>query len=249
MQVKKIICLLSFFILTFSSCIKNVDAIVTPTNSTTVDSLPKIKFFNVVDLGKIRVKLNNMFVDSVAQYFPTNYTTAKANNNSIQLFNMQTLDTTLFNSNVPLLAGNNYSCFIYKLGFDWKISIVNDKLTAPDSGYAGIRILDFRTQASTNFVNINLFSLGFFTYGNVNPFIYRHFLDHTSYDYLTQFTPIFAQSNYNIVVYNSNANLAIRSSVEFKSQKLYSIILMNPTSLIGDSSSMKYIFSDVQQHN
>lgn len=234
---------------TLFSCTKQVDnTTVTPTPPITT-SIPTIKFFNVVDQGKVTVKLNGTIVaDSLAQYYPTAYITAKSDSNNIQLLKASSRDTTLLNINVGLLKGKNYSCFIYKLGYDWKASLVIDNLTAPDSGYAGIRILDFRTQAATNYVSINLFSLGFITYTGVYPFIYRHFLDHTSFDFLTSFTPVLARPDYNIVVFNSSANLVIRSNINLASKKIYSMILMTPASITSDTTANKYIFPDVQEH-
>jgi hypothetical protein len=248
MQLKKGTYFLLFLTITFVSCVKYAND-TTATPGLTPDALPVIKFFNVVDQGTVRVKLNSNLVDSVPQFYPTAYVTAKADSNNIQVYNMRNLDTTLLNINLPLLKGNYYSCFIYKQGYDWKVSIVNDKLIVPDSGFAGIRILDFRTQAITNYVNIKVFDLGFFTYGDVAPFTYRHFLDHTSYDVLTRFVPVYARPDYNIVVYNSTANLASRSSIEFKTKKLYSIILMTPQSIVSDTTANKYLFSDVEPHN
>lgn len=240
-----------FFILlsAFVACTKQVDdtAVVIP--PVTPTSIPTIKFFNVVDQGKITVKLNGTVVsDSLAQYYPTTYITAKADSNNIQLFKASSRDTTILNINVGLLKGKNYSCFIYKLGYDWKASIVTDNLTKPDSGYAGIRILDFRTQSNTNYVSINLFSLGYITYTGTFPFIYRHFLDHSSFDFLTNFTPVMARPDYKIVVYNSTDNLVTRNNVTLGSKKLYSMILMTPASITADSTANKYIFPDVQEH-
>jgi hypothetical protein len=231
------------------ACIKYAEdpgTIVTPGT----DTVTAIKFYNLVEQGKLKIKLNGKVVaDSLAEYYPSNYITAKADSNNVQLFKLTSGDTTILNLNIGMIKGKKYSCFIYKQGYDWKISLVNDKLTLPDSGYAGVRILDFRTQSFTNYVNVKLFSIGFFTYGDVAPFTYRHFLDHTSYDVYTQFVPVYARPDYNVVVYNSTANLSSRSNINLSSRKLYSIILMTPSSITADSTANKYLFSDVQQHN
>ena len=185
----------------------------------------------------------------MAQYYPSDYLTVNKDSNSLMILKPGTVDTPVVNINFGVTKGRKYSCYIYKLGFDWKVNFVKDDLTPPDSGYAGIRILDFRTQAQTDFVNVNLFSLGFTTYTGAYPFIYRHFLDHTSFDFLIAFTRVLARPDYNIVVFNSNANLVSRSNINLASKKLYSIILMTPAEIVADTSAIKHIFPDVQQHN
>jgi len=251
MQIKKGTYLLLFCITTIVSCVKYAD---NPSSGgsggSSLDTLTSVKFFNVVDQGKIRVKLNGAFVtDSLAIYYPSAYINANADSNNIQLYKVTSLDTALLSNNFLLQKGKKYSCFIYKEGYDWKVAFVNDNLTAPDSGFSGIRILDFRSQAITNYVSIKLFSLGYFTYGDAVPYIYRHFLDFTTYDFVTQFIPIYSRPDYNIVVYNSSTNLSSRSGINFQSKKLYSIILMTPASITSDTAANKYLFSDVQQHN
>ena len=249
MQLKKASYFLFFLLITLASCIKYAEDPGTTTTPGT-DTVTAIKFFNLVEQGKIKIKLNGkVIIDSLAEYYPSTYITAKADSNNLQMFKLSNGDTNLVNLNIGLIKGKKYSCFIYKQGYDWKISLVNDKLSAPDSGYAGIRILDFRSQAYTDYVNVKLFSLGFFTYGDTGPFTYRHFLDHTSYDAYTQFVPVYARPDYNVVVYNTSTNLATRSSINLASKKLYSIILMTPSSIAADSTANKYLFSDVQQHN
>lgn len=251
MSKKSAACYLLLFLCALYSCTKQVDntATTTPTTVKRDSASPSIKFFNVVDQGMLRVKLNGVVVaDSLAQYFPSLYITAKTDSNNIQLVKVTSVDTTIFNINVALTPARKYSCFIYKLGFDWKISLVPDYLNIPDSGYAAIRILDFRTQAATNYVNINLFSLGYFNYNGVLPFIYRHFLDHTSFDYLSSFIPVLARPDYKIIVYNSNANLAQRSGIPLYSKKIYSMILMTPASATGDSAAIQKIFPDIEEH-
>ena len=226
MQLKKASYFLFFLLITLASCIKYAEDPGTTTTPGT-DTVTAIKFFNLVEQGKIKIKLNGkVIIDSLAEYYPSTYITAKADSNNLQMFKLSNGDTNLV-----------------------KISLVNDKLSAPDSGYAGIRILDFRSQAYTDYVNVKLFSLGFFTYGDTGPFTYRHFLDHTSYDAYTQFVPVYARPDYNVVVYNTSTNLATRSSINLASKKLYSIILMTPSTIAADSTANKYLFSDVQQHN
>ncbi len=242
--------LLFFFLLVFASCGKNAGTTTATVIPTSSDTISAIKFFNVVDQGKLRIKLNGkVIVDSLEQYIPSNYITANKDSNSLQILKASPVDTTILNINFGVVKGRKYSCYIYKLGYDWKVNFIKDDLTVPDSGYAGIRILDFRTQAQTDFVSINLFSLGFTTYTGVYPYIYRHFLDHSSFDFLTAFTRVLARPDYNIVVFNTNANLVSRSNINLASKKLYSIVLMTPAAITTDSIAIKYIFPDVQQHN
>ena len=81
--------------------------------------------------------------------------------------------------------------------------------------------------------------------------IYQSFknANFTSYDFVTQFIPVYSRPDYNIVVYNSSANLSSRSGLNLQSKKLYSIILITPASITSDTTANKYLFSDVQQHN
>jgi len=248
MHFKKANFLFVFLLFCLGSCVKYAGTATTTTN--TKDSITSIKFFNVVDQGKLVITLNGSIItDSLKQYYPTSYITALADSNNLQLALTKSPDTTILNVNIGLIKGYSYSCFIYKLNYDWKISLVRDILTTPDSNSAGIRILDFRTQAATDFVSINLFSLGFETYGGVYPFIYRHFLDHESFDFLTLFTQVVSDSSYHIVVFNSSSNLSTHTSVNLTAKKLYSIIMMTPYAITADSTADKYIFTDVEQHN
>ncbi|OIR00184.1 hypothetical protein GALL_178300 [mine drainage metagenome] len=242
--------LLFFFFFVFASCAKHADNNSAPVVPPTGDTISAVKFFNVVDQGKLKIKVNGKIIlDSLAQYYPSDYLTVNKDSNSLQILKPGIVDTPVVNINFEVMKGRKYSCYIYKIGFDWKVNFVKDDLTPPDSGYAGIRILDFRTQAQTDFVDVNLFSLGFITYSGVYPFIYRHFLDHTSFDFLTAFTRVFARPDYNIVVFNSNANLVSRSKINLASKKLYSIILMTPQEITSDTAAIRHIFPDVQQHN
>ena len=251
MRLKKGIYLFFLLITLFVSCAKFADNPASSGNGgSSSDTTTAVKFFNVVDQGKLRIKINGtVILDSLAQYYPSDYITLKPDSSNIQLFKLTSGDTTQLSINFSLLKGKKYSCFVYKQGYDWKVSFVNDNLTAPDSGYAGIRILDFRTQAIIDYVSVKVFSLGYFTYGDVPPFIYRHFLDFTTYDFYTQFLPVYTRPDYNVVVYNSTSNLYSRSGINLQSKKLYSFILMTPASIVSDTAANRYMFTDVQQHN
>lgn len=213
----------------------------TGSGGTTTATTPFIKFFNVVDYGNVGVSLNGSNVGAIAQYYPSAYSTGVNGTNTILLtYN----NTTILNTGVDLVAGTYYSCFIYRVGYDWKINVVKDNLTSPATGYANIRLLDFRTQAYFDYVNARIYALG------VDEITYkeRNFLDHTTYSTYTAFNTLSASSSYNCIVYNDTANLASKKGFPLSSGKIYSIILMTPTSLSA-ANAIYNIAIDVEQHN
>ncbi|MBS1626968.1 MAG: hypothetical protein JSR09_07740 [Bacteroidetes bacterium] len=202
---------------------------------------PFIKFFNVVDYGNVGVSLNGSNVGSIAQYYPSIYTTGVNGTNNIKLtYN----NNTISNIGVDMIAGAYYSCFIYRVGYEWKINVVKDDLTAPATGYANIRLLDFRTQAYFDYINVRVYALG------VDEITYkkRNFLDHTTYSTYTSFNSLAANSSYNCMIYNDTANLASKKGFPLNSGKIYSIILMTPTGLSA-GNAIYNIAIDVEQHN
>lgn len=201
-----------------------------------------IKFFNPVNFGSIGVSLNNSTVGTIGQYAATaTYYTAVNGSNTISITQG---GYTILNVTVDLVAGNYYSCFVYKVGYDWKINIIKDDLTLPGSKATNVRVLDFRTQAYYDFVRINIFSLGLDQYVDSN----RHFLDHTSFDFYTKFHTLTAGSSYNIFVYNDSANLASKKGVPFLEGKIYSVILTTDATLSA-ADALKKISLEIEQHN
>ena len=145
----------------FSSCYKQVSngTSSTPTDTIkTSTTLPNIMFYNVMDYGNVYITLNNTNnLGGVAKYYPLSYTTGVVGtNNIIVTFS----NDTIINQNVDLLAGKNYSCFVYRVGYSWFLSIVPDNLKTPSVGNSEIRILDFRTQAWYSYIGVKLFSPG-----------------------------------------------------------------------------------------
>ena len=201
-----------------------------------------IKFFNPVNFGSIGVLLNNSTVGTVGQYAATtSYYTAVNGTNTIAITQG---GYTILNISVDLVGGNYYSCFAYKVGYDWKINIIKDNLVMPPSKSASIRVLDFRTQAYYDYVKVNIYSLGLDQYTDSN----RHFLDHTSFDYYLQFRTLAAGSSYNVFVYNDTANLMIKKGIPFNDGKIYSVILTTDATLPA-ADALKKIGVEIEQHN
>ena len=73
MQLKKGIYLLFFLITLFVSCAKFADNPASSGNGgSSSDTTTAVKFFNVVDQGKLRIKINGtVILDSLAQYYPS----------------------------------------------------------------------------------------------------------------------------------------------------------------------------------
>jgi len=202
-----------------------------------------IKFYNVVDFGNLTVSLNDVSAGTVAQYYPTTYTTANAGTNNIKIYTTASTATPALNIGVDLAAGKYYSCFMYKVGYDWKISLVSDDLTAPPANKANVRVLDFRTQAYFDYVNVRITSPGL----DQLDYTKRNFLDHATYDTYTRFKSIYAGS-YNVIVYNDSTNLAIKKGINFDNGKIYSVILMTPASASAQAA-LYSIIPDIEKHN
>ena len=208
----------------------------TPTSATT----PFIKFYNVVDYGAISIKFNSNTIGTISQYSPSAYIIGVNGSNTILL----TLGTTtLLNISIDLVAGKYYSCFMYKVGNDWKINLVPDDLTAPATGYSNIRLLDFRTQAYFDYVNTRVYSLG----NDEITYKGRNFLSHSTFDSYTKFDPL-VTGTYNCIIYNDSVNLANKKGFALTSGKIYSVILMTPANLSA-ASALYNIIIDVEQHN
>ncbi len=218
--------------LLFSSCTKQVDSTTSTTDTTSTNTgttstvAPKVKFFNVMDYGPVNVLMNNKTINSsLKTWYPTTYQTALIGTNTVVVkFGG---DTTRINVTIDLLAGKNYSCFIYRVGYNWKISLVPDNFTTPTSGNTAVRLLDFRTQAYFTFINLVLNSAGTssLTYNT------RNFLDHQSYSYFTTFSTI-PSGNYTYTVFDNSSGTKLKSdALVFLSTNVYTLILMTKADL------------------
>jgi len=210
-----------------ASCSKQVDTgtTTTPTDTTTKNTTPpNVMFYNVMDYGNVGVYLNKVSVASggIAKYYPTGYNTGVVGTNQIMVVFSS---DTVINQNVDLLAGKNYSCFVYRVGYNWKISIVKDDLTAPTTGNSEVRVLDFRTQAWFSYIGVNFFSPG------NSPLIFnnRNFLDHESYSSYQSFNTLIA-GTYTMTLFTTTANLATQTAT-LSSGKIYTFVLMANASL------------------
>ena len=230
-------------IISISSCTKQLDtsSTTTTTDTTTTNTsttVPKMRFFNVMDYGNVYVHINSSNIGGVALYYPTSYQAAVIGTNNIWV----TFGTdTVLNQNVELVAGKYYSCFVYRVGYNWKISIVKDDLTAPASGSSNVRVLDFRTQAWFSYIGVN-----FFCAGNA-PLLFnnRNFLDHESYSSYAGFSNI-TSGTYTITLFTSTANLQTKTST-FASTKIYTVVLMTQASLTAAQALLAINF-DVEQN-
>jgi hypothetical protein len=208
---------------------------------TTSSTTSYIKFFNPVNFGSLTVSLNNANVGTIGQYASTaSYYTGINGTNTIAITQN---GITLLSIGVDLVGGSSYSCFFFKVGFDWKINVIKDDLTAPTSKFANIRILDFRTQAYYDLVRLNIYSLGLDQYVDSN----RHFLDHSTYSFYTKFKSV-AAGTYTAYVYNDTINLTNKRNIVFTDGKLYSILLVTDATLSSTQAYNK-ISLDIEQHN
>jgi len=228
----------------FSSCYKQLDSTTstttttTDTTKTTSTTLPKVRFFNVMDYGNVYPHLNTSNIGGVALYYPTAYQSGVIGTNNIWVtFGSD----TILNQNVELLAGKLYSCFVYRIGYNWMISIVSDDLTTPATGNANVRVLDFRTQAWFSYIGVNIFSPG------NSPLLFnnRNFLDHESYASYSGFNTLTA-GTYSITLFTSTTNLQTKSYT-FASTKVYTIVLMTQASLTA-AQALQAINIDVEQN-
>lgn len=221
-------------------CTKQIDSTISTTTTTTTSSTaPNIRFFNVMDYGNVSIQLNTKSIGDVAQYYPTTYKIASIGTTNIKIIFG---GGTAVDQNIDLLAGKSYSCFVYRVGYNWKISVITDDLTKPTSNNSNIRVLDFRTQAYFDYVNIKFSSPG----NSTLEYAKRNFLDHQSYDYFTNYKTILA-GTYNFTIYNTTVNLLTKSNVLFESTKIYSVILMTQASQTA-AEALQNIKVDVEQH-
>ena len=241
----------SYFICTILflvSCTKYTtvatDTTTTTTTTTTTVTPPKIKFYNVMDYGATNVYLNAKQVTSVAKYYASSYLAATEGVNNIKIkFSEGT--STLLDVNHTLANNTNYSCFFYKVGNEWKSNVVKDDLpTTLATGFAALRVLDFRTEAYFNYINVRLVCPGFDIIDQKN----RNFLDHTTYDGYTKFSTVGAGS-YSIYMYNDTITSSYRKGVTIDSKGIYSVILTTPSNITPYTNAIYYIFPDVVKHN
>ncbi len=218
------------------------EVVTTPTPTVTVTP-PALKFFNVMDQGATNVFLNSKQVTSVAKFFASAYINAKEGSNNIQLSFPN--KNTLLNVN-PILANNTkYSCFFYKVGNEWKYNLVKDDLPANlVAGAAAIRVLDFRTEAYFNYINVRLISPGFEIIDQKN----RNFLDHSTFDGYTQFQKVGAGA-YNIFMYNDTVTSSFRKGVSIDPKGIYSILLTTPSNITPVTDAIFHIYPDAVKHN
>ena len=232
-----------FVFLLFNSCTKFESNVNTPPTTPEIVVAPLIKFINVMDLAATKVSLNSKQVTTVSKFFPSSYISALNGSNNIRL--TLTDNTNLLDVS-PLLANNNkYSGFIYKVGNDWKLNIVKDAIPATvTNGFAALRILDFRTEAYFNYINVRLICPGFDIIDQKN----RNFLDHTTYDNYTKFQTVGAGS-YSINMYNDTITSSQRKNVPIDSKGVYSVVLTTPTNIVPYTDAIYHIYPDVVKHN
>ncbi|MFY7900485.1 MAG: hypothetical protein ACOVNY_09905, partial [Chitinophagaceae bacterium] len=148
------------FVIFLTACSKVVDDTNNGGNGSggsTSTVVPNIKFFNVMDYGPVTVRLNNVTIGNSSLYNPTTYRVGVIGSNNISItFN----NNQVLNQTVDLLAEKFYSCFFYRVGFDWKMSLVTDDITNIPTGKIKIRALDFRTQAYFDYVKLRIISPG-----------------------------------------------------------------------------------------
>ncbi|MFY7965882.1 MAG: hypothetical protein ACOVO1_13370 [Chitinophagaceae bacterium] len=245
-KILNLVCLYCFVTL-FIGCTKytalNNNNTTTTTTTTATVVAPRVKFFNVMDFGSTYVFLNSVQVTSVAKYYASSYITAKEGANTIKIAfadNQKLLEVTHTFAN-----NTSYSCFFYKVGNEWKSNVVKDDLpTGLATGFAALRVLDFRTEAYFNYINVRLICPGFDIIDQKN----RNFLDHTTYEGYTQFTTSGAGS-YGIYMYNDTITSSYRKGVTIDSKGIYSVVLTTPTGITPYTNAIYQIFPDVVKHN
>ncbi len=188
------------------------------------------------------VKLNNKVASSIAKYYPSTYVQAVEGVNALQLSLPN--NTQLMNTSLTLLRDTKYSCFFYKVGNEWKYSLVRDEFTTPAAGFMSYRILDFRTQAYFDYINVRMVNPG----SEIIDVKNRNFLDHVTYSGLSQFKQGTA-GKYNIFMYNDTLTTSQRKDVNIDSKGVYSVILMTPDNITPYRDAIFYIFPDVVKHN
>lgn len=233
---------------TIISCSKYVgpnDNTTNPTNPTTPTTPvvnPTVKFFSVMDNGSMTVKFNNKTASSIAKYYPSTYIQGVEGTNNLQLSLPN--NTQLMNTSLTLTRDTKYSCFFYKVGNEWKYNLVKDEFTTPAAGFMNYRILDMRTQAYFDYINVRMVNPG----SEIIDVKNRNFLDHVTYSGLSQFKQGTA-GKYNIFMYNDTATTSQRKDVSIDSKGVYSVILLSPDNIVPYSNAVYYIFPDVVKHN
>lgn len=229
-------------LLALNSCSKYVGATDTTTTGTTTVANPQVKFFSVMDNGSMTVKFNGKTASSIAKFYPSAYIQAVEGSNNLQLSLPN--NTQLLNTSLTLLRDTKYSCFFYKVGNEWKYNLVRDEFTTPAAGFMSYRILDFRTQAYFDYINVRMVNPG----SEIIDVKNRNFLDHVTYGGLAQFK----QGNsgkYNFFMYNDTLTTSQRKDVNIDSRGVYSVILTTPDNITPYSNAIFYIFPDVVKHN
>ncbi len=231
------------FSLFYLSCTKYESNLNSSTATPEVIVPPAIKFFNVMDLGETKVSLNAKQVTSVSKFYASGYITGVNGINNIKL-NSST-NAGLLDVNPTMVNNNKYSGFFYKVGNEWKLNIVKDDMPANIvNGFAAIRVLDFRTEAYFNYINVRLISPGFAIIDQKN----RNFLDHTTFDSYTKFQNIGA-GTYSINMYNDTITSSSRTGVQIENKGIYSILLTTPTNIVPYADAIYHIYPDVAKHN
>lgn len=234
---------LFYFSIIFLSCTKYESNLTSSTTTPEVIVPPAIKFMNVMDLGSTRVALNSKQVTSVAKFYPSTYISALNGTNNIKLTFAD--NTSLLDVNPTMVNNNKYSGIFYRVGNEWKLNIVKDDLpTNIASGFCALRILDFRTEAYFNYINVRLISPGF----NIIDQKSRNFLDHTTFDNYTKFQNAGA-GTYTINMYNDTITSSTRQGVVFDNKGIYSIVLTTPSNIVPYTDAIYHIFPDVVKHN
>jgi Domain of unknown function (DUF4397) len=233
--MKGLIKILLITLIGFTACSKVVDSTSTGTSTGTgtsngtgsTNGNANIRFYNVMDYGNVNVTLGGVSQGDVAIYYSTAYKQVAAGSTNIKVtFG----GNTIIDVYADVLADKYYSCFIYRVGYNWRISIISDDLTTPAAGKAGIRVLDY--------VKVRVVSVGLDQLDYTN----RNFLDHLSYDTYTTFKQV-AAGTYNINVFNDSATLSSKTNVVLGNGKIYSIALMTPADLTA-ADALKYINID-----
>lgn len=209
----------------------------------TIDTAPVIKFYDVFDQNSKDVKLNGTKVTSIAKYYASSYITAKEGTNTVTIGYPN--KSVLLNATLDLVRNSKYSCFFYLVGNEWKYNLIKDDLpTGLNSYTSAVRILDFRTEAYYNYINVRVASPG---YGEIDQ-KNRNFLDHVTYSGYTYFKTI-SPGTYNIYMYNDTLTTSRRLGVPIDAKGIYSILLTTPGNITPYTNAIFYIFPDVVKHN
>ncbi len=221
----------------------NSNTTTTTTTTPTSDTAPSIKFYDVFDQNSKDVLLNGKKVTSIAKYYASSYLQAKEGTNTISIGYPN--KSVLLGTTLDLVRNTKYSCFFYKVGNEWKYNLVKDDMSQTlGSSSAAIRVLDFRTEAYYNYINVRVSSPGGDDFDQKN----RNFLDHVTYSGYTYFKPIVA-GTYRISMYNDTLTTSRRTDVPFDAKGFYSILLTTPGNITPYTNAIFYIYPDVVKHN